>query len=80
MTVIGYIRGQHPDAIPNGSRVRKAITEPGDAHEAGALATVLSSVGGPVDGQDRILYFVEWDDTPGIPCAIADYRIEDTGS
>ena len=61
-----WVEGQAPGAYPNGSRVRKVMGEPGDAHPVGSLATVISSMSGEQVGLDRvgIGYFVEWDASP----------------
>lgn len=56
-----WIEGSVAGAYPNGARVRKVYSDPGDAHPIGAMATVLSSVTHPDEG---IAYFVEWDLSP----------------
>ncbi|KKN87003.1 hypothetical protein LCGC14_0262720 [marine sediment metagenome] len=77
---------------PKGTRVRKVLSEPGDTHQDGALATIVGAWG-PLPATERAelilelakkgitqdvvcLYWVEWDDIPGVPVAIADYRLE----
>jgi hypothetical protein len=71
---LAIVLTQAPGALPNGTRVRK-INSLGakDAHQDGALATVVGSVG-PLSGTYG--YFVFWDDVPNIPCFIAGNRIE----
>ena len=65
-------------ALPNGTRVRKCAHEDGDAHKLGALATVIGSTGPIIfRGRNTIGYFVEWDDMPGIPVGVVDYKIEE---
>ncbi len=54
-----FTRYQAEGAIPNGARVRKSSSDPGDAHAVGSLATVLGSLG-PLEGEFG--YFVLWDD------------------
>lgn len=76
----------------NGTRIRKVGTEPGDTHQDGALGTIVGALGpstasqraesiialdkNGVDGDIEYIYWVEWDDMPGIPVAITDNRIE----
>jgi hypothetical protein len=68
---------QADGAIPNGSRVEKCWTLPGDRHDNGAQATVRGSVG-PfryVTG-DCYGYWVEWDgDPPGLVCFVISLKI-----
>lgn len=78
MAKIGYyIPGQADGAIPNGARIRKAVYEENDGHQIGAKGTVLSSHG-PVtfEGKSHFCYFVEWDDMPGLPVFVVEYKIE----
>ena len=73
----------------NGTRVEKTNSEPGDTHRDGAMATIVGAAGpapvalraemlakGKMTQDSAFLYWVEWDDLPGIPVAIADYRIK----
>ena len=62
-----YPPGQARGALPNGTRVKKVRDDPGDTHTIGDQAVVLASHG-PRHGQ--LLYFVVWDDLPGIPVGI----------
>lgn len=57
----------------NGSRVAKHGSDGTDAHKDGALATVLGSIESPVG----MIYFVEWDDSPRIACAIIEPRLKE---
>lgn len=50
-----------PGAMPPGTRIAKAVSEAGDAHQAGAPGTVLGSIIHPDKG---VAYFIEWDDMP----------------
>ena len=75
-----------------GRRVRKVGTKAGDAHQDGALGIIVGALGpltasqraesiialdkNGVDGDVEYIYWVEWDDNPGIPVAITDNRIE----
>ncbi|GAI85977.1 unnamed protein product [marine sediment metagenome] len=70
----------------------KVNTKPGDAHQDGALGTIVGALGPAspsqraeliielakrgIDGDIEYIYWVEWDDTPSIPVAITDNRIE----
>lgn len=77
---IAYLPGQADGAIPNGTRIRKKIYEGKDAHQIGAKGKILSSHGPvTVKGISAYCYFVEWDDTPGIPVFIVGYKIEEEG-
>jgi hypothetical protein len=66
-------RDEAPGAIPNGTRIRKVKSHPGDSHQDGALATVLGSVHHPALGFG---YYVEWDDTPRVAVFVAGHRCE----
>jgi hypothetical protein len=59
-----FTTNEYPGAYPNGTRVIKVKTEPGDAHPVGARATVLGSMGQAT--MDEIGYFVEWDAQPRV--------------
>lgn len=76
---IRFTRQQQPGALPNGTRVEKSEFRPTDTHPVGAKAIVLGSVG-PIEfeGIPEVYgYFVDWDDTPGIPCFIAGNRVRE---
>lgn len=77
---------------PKGTKARKINSEPGDAHQDGALCTIVGAMG-PVPDEHRaelildlqkrgiteeilFFYFVEWDDTPGLPVGITENRLE----
>jgi len=84
--------GKDEGRWPKGSRVRKVKSKPGDAHKDGALGTTVGAWGPisagdraehiidlakkGIDGDIECIYWVEWDDLPGIPVAIADLRLE----
>lgn len=68
-----FTRAQADDAAPNGTRVVKANSKPGDAHQDGAPATVLGSFADPASGV--IAYFVEWDDAPHVACGLSEHRM-----
>lgn len=84
--------GQDKGRWPKGTRVRKVCSEPRDAHRDGALGTIVGAWGPLTAGQRaeaiielalkginqdiECIYWVEWDDMPSIPVAIADYRLE----
>lgn len=84
--------GEDKGRWPKGTRVRKICSEPRDAHPDGALGTIVGAWGPlsasqraeiiieaakkGIDGDIECIYWVVWDDMPGIPVAIADYRIE----
>ena len=84
--------GKDKGRWPRGTRVRKINSEPGDTHQDGALATIVGAWGPLTPGEraelvielakrglnqdSECMYWVEWDDMPGIPVAITDFRIE----
>ena len=84
--------GQDKGRWPKGTRVRKVRSELGDAHQDGALGTIVGAWGPASpsqraeliielakqgrNGDIECIYWVEWDDIPGIPVAITDNRIE----
>lgn len=84
--------GKDKGRWPKGTRVRKVNTKPGDSHQDGAPATIVGALGPTtaaqraellielakkgIDGDVEYIYWVEWDDMPGIPVAITDNRIE----
>lgn len=72
-----FTRDQAAGAMPNGTRVRKSEFKPGDAHPIGALATVIGSIRAPVNGEDQLAYFVEFDDLPKHAVGIMPWRIEE---
>jgi hypothetical protein len=72
---VAFDPSEAPGAWPNGTKVRKANSEPGDGHRDGALAVVRGSVG-PDPRWGYFGYFVEWDDLPGVPVFIASPRLE----
>ena len=77
-------------AIPNGTRVRKVHSEPGDANHDGALGAIQSSFGpigedvasvlhaeGILDAEpSEFCYFVVWDDYPGLPVFTRGRKVE----
>jgi hypothetical protein len=84
-----FTREQAPGAIPNGTRIMKANSEPEDATRDGELGTVLGSIaatpemvrqarakGYPAHQPDpQCAYFVEWDHKPKFAVGVTDYRI-----
>jgi len=86
------IVGQDKGRWPKGTRVRKVGSQPGDSHQDGALGAIVGALGPTtaslraeliidlakrgINGDVEYIYWVEWDDTPGIPVAITDNRIE----
>ena len=75
-----------------GTRVKKVCSKPDDTHQDGALGTIVGALGPTtasqraeviidlakqgINGDIEYIYWVEWDDIPGIPVAITDNRIE----
>jgi len=83
--VLRHLLGRQAEgALPNGTRIRKGPSEPGDIHKAGALGTVRGSFG-PMEheGLARVFcYICEFDDVPDAYVFIHDagggriYRLE----
>jgi hypothetical protein len=61
---VAFTTNQAPGAYPNGTRVVKLASDDGDSHKDGDLGTVIGSLLAPKLG---ICYFIEWDDSPGLP-------------
>ncbi len=88
--------GKDKGEWPKGTRVRKVRSEPGDTHQDGAPGTIVGDWGPlPATERAELIpklakngitedvvciYWVEWDDIPGVPVAIADYRLERMGA
>ena len=86
------IVGQDEGRWPKGTKVQKINTRPGDTHRDGALGTIVGAFGPitaslraeliiglakkGTDGDVEYIYWVVWDDIPGISVAITDNRIE----
>ncbi|MFQ5874778.1 MAG: hypothetical protein ACE5JL_13425 [Dehalococcoidia bacterium] len=73
-----FTTDQAPGAIPNGTRVEKINSEPGDGHPDGTTGRVIGSVA--VEDPRlpaRYVYFVEWVDLPAVPVAVGDNRIRE---
>jgi hypothetical protein len=70
---------QAPGAIPNGSRVIKVWSEPGDLHAIGSTATVLGSheIEIPETNMKIIGYFVTWDNMVGALAFVMDKKIRE---
>lgn len=72
-----------------GTRVEKINSEPGNTHRDGARGTIVGALGpappalraemlakGEIKQDAVFCYWVEWDDLPGIPVAVVDFRIK----
>lgn len=84
--------GKDEGRWPKGTKIRKINTLPGDSHQDGAEGTIVGALGPAtaaqraemiieaakkgINGDIEFIYWVEWDDRPGIPVAITDNRIE----
>lgn len=69
-----FTRNQYPGALPNGSRVRKFNSERGDNTRDGVPGTIMGSIGHPE--LPGIMYFVEWDNRPGVVIGCMDTKLE----
>jgi hypothetical protein len=68
-----FTRQSAPGALPAGSPVLKANSEPGDGHPNGTPGVVLGSL--PA-APGKILYFVEWQPRPHVAVATADFKLQ----
>lgn len=66
-----YVPGQAEGAVPNGTRVRKVRSEPGDTFEDGVEGVILASH--MISGEFG--YFVAFDEYPEVPCFIVGHRL-----
>lgn len=71
---VGMMPGQVPWAMPNGTRIMKVKSEPGDSSPIGAKGTVVSSIHQP-EAAPNVFYWVLWDYAPGIPVGVIDWKI-----
>lgn len=71
-----HTHDQARGAIPNGTRVEKRASEPGDTHQDGAIATVLGSIYHPQVGYG---YFVAWDTHPHEAVFVAGPKVRGAG-
>ena len=75
-----YTKNQAEGALPNGTRIEKVNSEPGDGHPDGAVGTVIGSIGPAVipGFPDRYVYFVVWDEAPGagLPVGIRELKVK----
>lgn len=68
-----FTREQAPGAYPNGTRIEKTASKPGDGSPDGAKGTVLGSMSHPMVGNG---YFVEWDAYPRHAVFVAGPRVK----
>lgn len=69
-----FTREQEPTALyPNGARIQKARSEPGDSTPLGTMGTVLGSVRDP----DKAYcgYFVEWDNRKCVAVLVVEWKL-----
>lgn len=71
-----FTRNQAEGALPNGTRITKAVDEPADRHRIGDMGTVLGSIAHPAIGNG---YFIEWDDLPRTPVFVTGAKIAPAG-
>lgn len=78
MRKLVYTARQAIGAMPNGTRVEKQNSKPGEAHPDGSLGTIIGSIGPLEVPEDpsRYGYFVEWDAHPGIPIFTGEVRLK----
>lgn len=62
-----FTRNQAKGAIPNGTKIVKANSEPGDTTTDGTPGIVLGSLRAPDSLGGLLFYFVEWADKPKQP-------------
>lgn len=86
-----FTREEAPGAIANGTMIRKADSEPGDATPAGSIGMVVGSLAAPASDlsdnelaqmaprfrDSKIAYFIEWANRPNEVVGIIDKKIEE---
>ena len=74
-----FTRAQADGAIPNGTRVRKVVSDPGDTHPVGSVGIVLGSFAAPepVPAFEHVrhFYFIEWQQHPRVAMGITDFKV-----
>lgn len=70
-----YMPGAADGAIPNDARVVKIMVESSDETPIGTYGKVLSSLAAPPELPLDFFYFIEWDDKPGVPVGVADWKL-----
>lgn len=78
--------------FPKGTRARKINSDPDDSLQDGAECTIVGALGPIPDSQRAgmilwlskhgidhdvlFIYSVVWDDLPGVPVAVSDFRLQ----
>lgn len=71
-----FTREQAPNAkFANGTRIRKAKQEAGDATPLGTKGTVLGSISHPDVRNGAVLYFIEWDNRPKTAVGVIEWKL-----
>lgn len=74
-----FTRDQAEGAIPNGARIVKQNSEPGDSHSDGAQGVVLGSIASPPELIEKFgakfAYFIEWDGSPRVAVGTVDRKV-----
>jgi len=71
-----FTREQAAGAWENGTTVEKIRKDPTDDHAIGERAIILGSIRNPAEPGLGIMYFVEWDRTPGYAVACIDWKLD----
>lgn len=72
-----FTRNQAPGALPNGTRVIKTNSEPGDICPNGTPGTVLGSMSEPAVQDGAICYFIEWAPRPKTAVAAMAFKVRE---
>lgn len=76
---IDVVNLQAAGAYPAGTVIAKQNSERGDGHKDGDLGIVRASITEPAPtGELRTMYFVEWDDMPGVVVGTLEYKVSKT--
>lgn len=70
-----FTRHQDPAGLPNGTRIVKANSEPGDGTPNGTAGIVLGSFSNPKVMDGMVLYFVEWSNRPRVAVGCIAYKV-----
>lgn len=65
---------EHP--YPEGTRVAKVQSEPGDAHPNGSLGRIVLVAPQVPEMRGQWAYFVEYDDHKGLPIGTMGYKLK----
>lgn len=72
-----FTRGQASGALPNGTRIVKTRSEPGDGTPDGTPGVVLGSFSHPAIQDGAIMYFLEWASKPRVAVGAIHWKVRE---